>query len=228
MINYVHKTHKRSRSLKIKIEPNGEVVVVTPPRFRISEIEKFIKQQETWIMTHVSKMKAKQSSSQSETTVNIFGKKYEIVATANHSQKIGVAIQGQKLIINLPHLEQAKQSEQKKHQKTHLERFLKNTAEKYIIPRTHQIGKKMDQSFKKITLRQQKTRWGSCSSKGNLNFNWRLIHAPTKVIDYVIIHELSHRQHMDHSLQFWSLVAKFDPAYRQHRGWLKRQGMAVG
>ena len=86
----------------------------------------------------------------------------------------------------------------------------------------------MDINFNSITLREQKTRWGSCSSKGNLNFNWRLVHYRPEIIDYVIIHELAHRTHMNHSAKFWQLVEKYDPEYRKHRGFLKRHGMAVG
>ncbi len=86
----------------------------------------------------------------------------------------------------------------------------------------------MNTSINKITLRQQKTRWGSCSSAGNLNFNWRLVHYPPEVIDYVIIHELAHRTHMDHSSSFWQLVARYDPDHLKHRNWLKKHGVSVG
>jgi len=108
-----------------------------------------------------------------------------------------------------------------------LDRFLKGTAEKYIIPRTHQLAKIMKTDFNRITLRQQKSRWGSCSNKGNLNFNWRLVHYPVKIIDYVIIHELAHITHPNHSKNFWNCVAKFDNEYRKHRGYLKRNGVIL-
>jgi predicted metal-dependent hydrolase len=85
----------------------------------------------------------------------------------------------------------------------------------------------MDISFGSISLREQKSRWGSCSSLGNLNFNWRLAHHPPAVIDYVIIHELAHRLHMDHSSAFWSVVKKYDPEHLKHQGWLKRRGLQL-
>lgn len=114
-----------------------------------------------------------------------------------------------------------------KSQEKALERFLKSTAQVYVIKRTEQLAEKMNVTFKNITLREQSSRWGSCSSAGNLNFNWRLVHAEPNIIDYVIVHELAHRVHMDHSRSFWALVAKFDPEYQIHRGWLKRQGHAL-
>jgi len=109
-----------------------------------------------------------------------------------------------------------------------LEKFLKNTANHYIIARTHKIAEKMDLKFNKITLKKQKTRWGSCSSQRNLNFNWQLVHFETHIIDYVIIHELSHLVHMNHSRDFWKLVERYDPEYKKHVGWLKRNGLNLG
>ena len=74
----------------------------------------------------------------------------------------------------------------------------------------------------KVFIKGQKTRWGSCSSAGNLNFNWRLAMAPTEVIEYVIIHELCHRIEMNHSKEFWRLVQEKCPEFRRHKAWLKR------
>ena len=93
----------------------------------------------------------------------------------------------------------------------------RTTAEKYIRQRAEQVAKKMQIDFRGLTLRQQKSRWGSCSSRGNLNFNWRLVHYPPQIIDYVIIHELAHRREMNHSAAFWRLVGHYDSEYKQHR-----------
>jgi predicted metal-dependent hydrolase len=222
MIDYTHKTHPRSRSIKIKVESSGEVVVVTPKQVSKKVIESFVIEQSVWIQKHLNLINKKKEFSETATTIAIFGKKYIKKEVTNDTQKAGAAIKGNTLLINQPSYIQKVKSTK------YIERFLKNSAEKYIVPRTHQLAKKMSISFGKITLKQQKTRWGSCSSEGNLNFNWRLVHAPTKIIDYVIIHELAHRIHMNHSAAFWNLVAQYDPSHREHRGWLKRNGMSVG
>ena len=79
-------------------------------------------------------------------------------------------------------------------------------------------------SYGRITIRHQHTRWGSCSSKGNLNFNCLLAMAPTSVLDYVIVHELCHRRHMNHSAAFWAEVGRLLPDFAEARTWLKEEG----
>lgn len=83
--------------------------------------------------------------------------------------------------------------------------------------RVNHFCKIMDVTVGRITIRNQKTRWGSCSSKGNVNFNYQLYYMPRELMDYVIIHELSHRRHMNHSAEFWREVEKYCPAYRECR-----------
>lgn len=78
--------------------------------------------------------------------------------------------------------------------------------------------------YGRITIRHQKTRWGSCSSKGNLNFNCLLMLAPSEVIDYVVVHELCHRKEMNHSKAFWNEVAKILPNYKESKKWLNEEG----
>lgn len=86
---------------------------------------------------------------------------------------------------------------------------------------------RMGVTYNKITIRDQKTRWGSCSSKGNLNFNWRLVLAPVPVLDYVVVHELAHRREMNHSSRFWDIVGEMMPDYQAHRRWLRDHGAAL-
>ena len=82
-------------------------------------------------------------------------------------------------------------------------------------------------TYGRITIRNQRTRWGSCSAKGNLNFNCLLLLCPTEVLDYVVIHELCHRKQMNHSPLFWQEVERLCPDYRAHRDWLRKNGGAL-
>lgn len=97
-------------------------------------------------------------------------------------------------------------------------------ARRYFTQRTRYWAERMGVTFGRITIREQKTRWGSCSRQGNLNFNWRLILAPPPVIDYVIVHELAHRLHLNHSPAFWATVGRHLPDFARHRRWLKENG----
>ena len=84
---------------------------------------------------------------------------------------------------------------------------------------------RMNVTYGRVTIRDQKTRWGSCSSRGNLNFNWRLLLMPEDVMDYVVVHELAHRREMNHSAAFWNIVETYLPDYRIRRQWLKENGI---
>lgn len=101
---------------------------------------------------------------------------------------------------------------------------LAEEALKVIPERVDYFAKVIGVTYGKITVRNQKTRWGSCSSKGNLNFNCLLMLAPLEVLDYVVVHELCHRKQMNHSKAFWLEVEKVLPNYKEVRKWLKEEG----
>lgn len=97
-------------------------------------------------------------------------------------------------------------------------------AKETITKRTSYFARLMGVSYRNITIREQKTRWGSCSSEKNLNFNWKLILAPPEVLDYVVVHELCHLKEMNHSKAFWDEVGKVMPEYETYKLWLKENG----
>lgn len=82
-------------------------------------------------------------------------------------------------------------------------------------------------TFNRVSVKDQRTLWGSCTRAGNLNFSWRLALAPDPVLDYLIVHELSHRAQMNHSRRFWEVVERVCPGHRTHRRWLRRNGPAL-
>lgn len=103
-------------------------------------------------------------------------------------------------------------------------KVLKMQAEEVFPARAAFYAGKMGISYGRITIRRQKTRWGSCSQSGNLNFNCLLMLAPPGVVDYVVVHELCHRIEMNHSPRFWKLVGEVYPDYDRWKRWLKENG----
>ena len=94
-----------------------------------------------------------------------------------------------------------------------------------IFPeRTAFFAERMGIDYGRITVREQKTRWGSCSQKGNLNFNWKLVLMPQELLDYVVVHELAHKKEMNHSARFWAIVEQELPDYQKRRNELKKLG----
>ena len=99
---------------------------------------------------------------------------------------------------------------------------LRRLAERELPPRTRELAQEHGIAIGRVTVRAQKTRWGSCSARGTISLNWRLIHAPPFVRDYLIVHELMHRRQMNHSARYWKLVAEAFPRWREAEAWLKK------
>ncbi len=101
------------------------------------------------------------------------------------------------------------------------EAFYSNSARNIIPPRVYEFAKIIGVDFNGVRITSADTRWGSCSGRRNLNFSWKLIMAPSKVVDYVIVHEIAHLFEMNHSKKFWDIVARLYPSYEESRDWLK-------
>jgi predicted metal-dependent hydrolase len=107
------------------------------------------------------------------------------------------------------------------------QKFYSQCGRKYLSHRVEFWSKTMKLYPAKISFRSQSSRWGSCSAAGHISLNWRLIAAPAEIIDYVIIHELAHLKHHDHSDRFWALVGEFSPQHRLFKKWLREHQWAL-
>jgi predicted metal-dependent hydrolase len=218
-IEYTVRRRAGARGFRMSISSQGEVVVSAPPLAPKFFIDQFVQGNLAWILKTKAKL-AHKKQPESDTHLELFGKQYTKQVISAGDKPTQVLIQDPDVIIN---------TWGSKDGGAHrLENFYKQSAAVYITHRTQQLAEKMQTTYGRISLKTQKTRWGSCSSRGNLNFNWRLVHYPPEIIDYVIVHELAHRTHMNHSASFWRLVAEFDPRYQAHRNWLKKYGMTEG
>jgi hypothetical protein len=108
-----------------------------------------------------------------------------------------------------------------------LERYYRRAARVEIAPRLDRATELAGSSYSALDIRAQRTRWASCSSSGRMSFNWRLLLAPERVLEYVVWHEVCHLEILDHSPRFWALVERHWPSYRQDRDWLRRHGATL-
>jgi hypothetical protein len=109
-----------------------------------------------------------------------------------------------------------------------VEQWYRMRAAALIGKKADQLATQMEVAYSRLTIRGQKTRWGSCSRQGSLSFNWKLVAAPKPVVEYVIVHELAHLKEMNHSKRFWQLVARHHPRWREHRKWLADHTTLLG
>ena len=105
--------------------------------------------------------------------------------------------------------------------------LLKELARERLAIAAQRHSRAVDSEFRRLTLKDTRSRWGSCSAEGNLMFSWRLILAPPSVLDYVAAHEVAHLRHMDHSRAFWNVVRNLCPEYQSPRDWLRREGAGL-
>ena len=223
MIDYIRKNSPRARQLRLHVDRDGSLVVTAPPFVTRAVIEKFIQQNAGWIKKHQDKRA--QSIPTQGGQFALFGHNYRLEFGYRPQLPSGWQVVDECLFYNNSRYLLAPKTEPTltPPEKASLERFGRQTIRAYIVKRLPQLHAQMKipQPFARITIKDQGTRWGSCSSDNNLNFNWRLVHYPPEVIDYVLIHELAHMVHLDHSARFWALVAKYDGQYKLHQRQLR-------
>lgn len=200
----------QSRSIKLSASSRG-IQVTSPRRAPRFLVEQFLRQQIPWIAQHYSRI-----SSVEPNQLLYLGQNYTI--------KISQDTQPERIMLREKSLHLHPVSPTDESATKTLERWLQTQASQICVPLLQSLAHPMKVDVPQVRFRDTKSRWGSCSSTGAIMLNWRLVHAPEEVIKYVIIHELAHRRHMNHSAAFWNLVRDHDPGYPIHRGWLKRNG----
>ncbi len=223
-MKYTHRISKRAKHLNIRVEPTLKVVVTSPPNIKKQKVEEFVQSKKTWIQARKTKIKALKNKIETENHLMIFGYNYQKLKLFNAQYEPGIYLKKKQIIFNFPFINQKHNQKTIEQEKVN---FLITTARHYFRAKIDQLSAEMKVSYLHLKIRNQKTRWGSCSSKNNINLNWRLVHYPTEIINYVLIHELAHLKHHNHSQKFWHYVAEFDQNYQQHRHYLKEQALTL-
>lgn len=148
-------------------------------------------------------------------SINILGKDLKLKFLKTDGQRSLVKIENGFLFVYVP---KGKKSDEV------LIKWIRDIARKYTSKKLDKLSKDYGFKFNRIAIKDTISRWGSCSSKKNLNFSWRLVLAPIEIFDYVIIHEFCHLKEMNHGIEFWNLVKSMDPEFKSHRMWLRKRG----
>ena len=200
----------RARRIRVSVEGNGDVVVVLPRRSPERHAEEAVKQLAPWIERRRRAVAtAAAEVGRAPGTVPYLGETLTLLPQPGRTR---VARRGDRLLVPDTGAREA------------LERWYRQRARVEVAPRLDAACARAGKSYTGLTIRAQKTRWASCSAKGTMSFNWRLLLAPPEILDYVVEHEVAHLTYMDHSPRFWALLASRAPDWRRHSEWLRRYG----
>lgn len=198
----------------MRLAANGEVIVSAPSSTPLFLIERFLAEQQQWILNSRAKQSALGERLTGQTTDLFWRGRTLPLRISVGSGQSGVTLEKGRLLVR---------SVSEDHQlvRTLLEKWYQQAAKIYFSQRVPLLADVVGRGVSKVTIRSSRTRWGSCSSASTIALNWRLIQAPDWVSDYVIYHELAHLVHLNHSPAFWRLVGGWFPRHPEARQWLK-------
>lgn len=205
------RTHRRS--LSITVTKEGKLVIHAPNKLKLSEILKYVKEKEKWIVTKQKEIEARLSINKdviSYKQILFLGKKYKIIKI-NGIKKIELSDNE----IVMPGKTEDKDIIPK------IKRWYISNAKKILADRLEFFGNLMQVDYGKLTITNSKTRWGSCDKDRNIKLNFRLIMLPHKAVDYVIVHELAHIVEFNHSKDFYKIISLVMPGYKLQQKILK-------
>lgn len=209
----------KRKSIALIVGIDGSLIVRAPYKTTSKQIEAFVKEKEGWIRskkeiaTKLPRYKPKEFMPGEEFIY--LGEIYTLVLVDEQSEPLVLSehfLLLRSVVLNAKEV---------------FTQWYKNQAKQVITARVNIFAEKYDFEYKRINITSAKTRWGSCSSKGSLNFTWRLVMAPQDVIDYVIVHELAHLKINNHSMEYWRELEQIMPDYRDRKNWLNDNGQLL-
>jgi hypothetical protein len=219
-IPYTVRRSSRARHVRVNVRPLPErravaVEVVLPARASERAAAAAVQELRPWIERRLAEAHAALSAiARREGTVPYLGRTLELVAQPAR-RRVHLDLARERLLIPAGDARPA------------LERFYRHAARREIAARLDRASALAGTPYGGLAIRAQCTRWASCSARGHMSFNWRLLLAPERVLDYVVWHEVCHLQVRDHSPRFWALVGRWWPGWRADRDWLRRYGATL-
>jgi hypothetical protein len=211
--------------MTIQMKPHEPIRVMTSLRVSDRDILRFLAAKKKWIQKNVENFQKipvppVRTASPGEQWMYL-GEKVEVRDALTVLAKPFVKWTPEAVMIFWPESLWAKRHEHRPSALIWLEKSLRLEAEALISKRVHHYSHEMGLFPSKLKFMQARTRWGSCSSRGSLNFHWKLIGAPLEVIDSIVVHEIAHLKHLNHSDKFWELVEKHAPQHSEADRWLR-------
>lgn len=208
------------KGITIRISPDGGLRVTSSAGVQEKAVRELLQKREPWIRRHLERMEEVRTIRDRilryGDAVLFRGKNYVLEKDCS-SEPGSVRIRGERLLVSVG-------EPGSRNLKDPLYVWYRRQAEDEISARVRAWQSRFPAKAGKVSIRNQKSRWGSCSARGNLSFNWRLILAPPEILDYVVVHEMAHLLRMNHSVQFWSEVEALIPDYMARRRWLRDHG----
>ena len=218
LVEITVKVSPRARSYRLTVPHHGNPVLTLPKTGRWTEAESFLGRHRGWLAARLKRSAPRTSFADGE-MVPLRGVPHRIHATGRLRGRVEVSEIDGELSLLVPG--------EAAHIPRRLTEWLKTEAQRDLAERSDIHALTLGVEVKSVSMRSQATRWGSCSSSGRLNYNWRLILAPPFVLDYVAAHEVAHLEEMNHGRRFWSLVHMLCPEAAMARSWLKMHGNAL-
>jgi predicted metal-dependent hydrolase len=229
MFEYHIIKRRNQRNVRLSVREDGVVHISTPWRCPPGLVKDALKEHAAWLAASIEKIEAakalKASALEQNTLRAMFLGEYYDISIRRSAMNYGVQWSEAGFDVEIP--EGVDKHDEMELIATLFTDWYASKASKHLPPRIMSFAKKMQVQVNRITIRNQKTRWGSCSARGNLNFSLRLLMMPPEVIDYIIIHELAHLTELNHSPRFWAIVQRFDPYYKTHKAWLRKNAYAM-
>lgn len=224
-IPYRIRHSKRAKRPRIQIAVDDGIVVVLPAGYPVKRAGDLLNEHSDWVIRSLRKLdnKPRAFPARSFTPGASFpylGELYSLAVRPSPDRLAHASLRDGELQIALPRDIISDEN----HIRALLRKWYRDRARAEIEPRVHSYATNMGLTYNRIFIKDQRTVWGSCSRKANLNFNFRLVMAPETVLEYIIVHELSHLKEPNHSRRFWETVEGILPDYRDHRKWIKEYG----
>ncbi len=213
---------KNQKYINLRISLEGEVIVSAPYGVSVAQIRESLEKKEGWITRHLSKAAENRVVNDPALRLLFRGRSLAVRAYSDPRRKRSVWVNEAAETIEV-HTKEAT----RKTVLAILESFLLRQAKRHFTKRAQELSSLTGISYKRLFIRNQRTRWGSSSGRGNISVNWRAIMAPPAVQDYLVIHELAHQVHLNHSKAFWKVVKHWCPDYEDANRWLKNHALLM-